>query len=82
MQISDPTPPTISGTSTPPSINIAGNNPAYVTVGASYQDLGAIVTDNQGHSLGYKTFLNGTLASNIVIDTQPGGNRHHRLRGD
>ena len=25
--------------------------------------------DNQGHTLGYKTFLNGTLASNIIIDT-------------
>jgi hypothetical protein len=32
-------------------------------------DLGAIVTDNQGHDLGYKTFLNGTLASNSLIDT-------------
>ena len=27
------------------------------------------MTDNQGHDLGYKTFLNGTLVSNIVIDT-------------
>jgi hypothetical protein len=32
-------------------------------------DLGAIATDNQGDTLGYKTFLNGTLVSNIVIDT-------------
>ena len=24
--------------------------------------------DNQGHSLGYKAFLNGALASNILID--------------
>jgi hypothetical protein len=30
---------------------------------------GAIVTDNQGHDLGYKTFLNGALVSNIIIDT-------------
>ena len=28
-----------------------------------------IVTDNQGHDLGYKTFLNGALVSNILIDT-------------
>jgi hypothetical protein len=68
LQISDPTPPTISGTTTPPSINIAGNNPATIQVGDTYTDLGAIVTDNQGHSLGYKTFLNGALVSNIVID--------------
>jgi len=27
------------------------------------------VTDNQGHDLGYKTFLDGALVSNIVIDT-------------
>ena len=32
-------------------------------------DLCAIATDNQGDTLGYKTFLNGTLVSNIVIDT-------------
>ncbi|HZM02867.1 MAG TPA: hypothetical protein VFC44_07570 [Candidatus Saccharimonadales bacterium] len=69
MQISAPTPPVISGTSTPPSINIQGSNPAIIHVGDTYTDLGAIVTDNQGHDLGYKTFLNGTLVSNIVIDT-------------
>jgi hypothetical protein len=27
------------------------------------------VTDNQGHDLGYKTFLDGALVSNILIDT-------------
>ena len=27
------------------------------------------MTDNQGHDLGYKTFLDGALVSNIVIDT-------------
>jgi hypothetical protein len=27
------------------------------------------VTDNQGHDLSYRTFLNGALVSNIVIDT-------------
>ena len=25
--------------------------------------------DNQGHDLGYKTFLDGALVSNIIIDT-------------
>jgi hypothetical protein len=27
------------------------------------------VHDNQGHDLGYKTFLDGALVSNIIIDT-------------
>jgi Chaperone of endosialidase/Domain of unknown function (DUF5011) len=69
VQISAPTPPVISGTTTPPSINIQGSNPATINVGDTYTDLGAIVHDNQGHDLGYKTFLDGTLVSNIVIDT-------------
>jgi hypothetical protein len=69
VQISAPTPPTISATTTPPSIDIQGSNPATIDVGDTYIDLGAIVTDNQGHDLGYKTFLDGTLVSNIVIDT-------------
>ena len=69
VQISAPTPPVISGTSTPPSINIQGSNPATIHVGDTYTDLGAIVTDNQGHDLGYKTFWDGALVSNIIIDT-------------
>jgi hypothetical protein len=69
VQISASTSPTISGTSTPPSITIAGSDPAIIHVGDIYADLGAIVTDNQGNTLGYRTFLNGTLTSNIVIDT-------------
>lgn len=69
VSISAEAPPTISGTTTPPSIDIQGDNPSIIQVGDTYADLGAIVTDNQGNSLGYKTFLNGTLVSNIVIDT-------------
>jgi hypothetical protein len=30
---------------------------------------GAIVTDNQGHDLSYRTFINGILSGNILIDT-------------
>ena len=45
------------------------SNPATINVGDTYTDLGAIVTDNQGHDLGYKTFLDGALVSNIIIDT-------------
>jgi hypothetical protein len=46
------------------------DNPAIIHVGDSYADLGAIITEPQVDlNLGIKTFLNGTLVSNIVIDT-------------
>jgi hypothetical protein len=32
-------------------------------------DLGAIVHDNQGNDLSYRTFINGALSGNILIDT-------------
>jgi hypothetical protein len=35
----------------------------------TYTDLGAIVHDNQGHDLSYRTFINGVLSGNILIDT-------------
>jgi len=63
------TPPT-----TPPTITINGDNPAIITVGDSYADLGATVNDTGpgqagDTNLGYQTFLNGTLVSTINIDT-------------
>jgi hypothetical protein len=63
-----------SASTTPPTITINGDNPAIIQVGNSYADLGASVTDTgpgqaADTNLGYKTFLNGTLVSNIVIDT-------------
>ena len=45
------------------------NIAAIINVGDTYTDLGAIVTDNQGHDLSYRTFINGVLAGNILIDT-------------
>jgi hypothetical protein len=59
---------------TPPTITINGDNPAIITVGDSYADLGATVSDTGAGqagdtNLGYQTFLNGTLVSNITIDT-------------
>ena len=54
---------------TPPVITINGSNPATIHVGDTYADLGATVTDNVDNNLGYKTFLNGALVSNIMIDT-------------
>ena len=63
---------TPASTSSPqaPVIQINGNNPAIVDVGASYADLGATITGPQADlNLGVKTFLNGALVSNIVLDT-------------
>jgi Chaperone of endosialidase/Domain of unknown function (DUF5011) len=55
---------------TPPVIQINGDNPAIIHVGDSYADLGATITGPQSDlNLGIKTFLNGQLVSNIVIDT-------------
>jgi len=63
-----------STATTPPTITINGDNPAIIEVGDSYADLGATVSDTGpgqagDANLGYQTFLNGTLVSNIVIDT-------------
>jgi hypothetical protein len=56
--------------SSPPVIPINGDNPATIHVGDTYTDLGATITGPQADlNLGIKTFLNGTLTSNIVIDT-------------
>ncbi len=53
-----------------PVIQINGDSPAIVHVGASYSDLGATITGPQADlNLGIKTFLNGALVSNIVLDT-------------
>jgi hypothetical protein len=61
---------TSSAPSTPPVISVNGDNPAIVQVGATYNDLGATITGPQADlNLGITTFLNGTLTSNIVIDT-------------
>jgi hypothetical protein len=46
------------------------DNPAIIQVGDAYNDLGATITGpQQDLNLGIKTYLNGTLTSNIVIDT-------------
>jgi hypothetical protein len=63
-----------SGSTTPPTITINGNNPAVIEVGETYADLGATLSDTGpgqagDTNLGYTTFLNGALVSNIVIDT-------------
>jgi len=71
------TTPTTSSTppSAPPVIQINGDNPAHVMVGATYQDLGATITGptDTDKILGLKYFLTGALVSNIVIDTSQVG---------
>ncbi len=55
---------------TPPSISINGNNPAIVTIGDTYNDLGATITGPQSDlNLGVETFLNGSPMSPIQINT-------------
>jgi hypothetical protein len=67
------TPPAGSATTTPdipPVISINGDNPAHINVGGTDNDLGATITGPQADiNLGIKTFLNGALISNIVLDT-------------
>ncbi len=61
---------------TPPMVTVNGNNPAEITVGASYNDLGAAVTDNVDDNLGIKASVNGVDVgdiSNISIDTSTSG---------
>ena len=51
-------------------IQINGDNPAIIQVGASYTDLGATITGPQADlNLGIQTYLNGTLESPIELDT-------------
>ena len=48
-----------------------GENPAHIHVGDTYNDLGATITGptETDKNLGIKTYLNGTLVSDIVLDT-------------
>ena len=55
---------------TPPVIQIDGDNPAIVQVGATYSDLGATITGPQADlNLGITTYVNGVLENPIMIDT-------------
>jgi Domain of unknown function (DUF5011) len=54
---------------TPPVIEINGDNPAVINVGATYADLGATAIDEEGHSLDVQTFFNGVEAPSITVDT-------------
>ncbi|HTV26814.1 MAG TPA: tail fiber domain-containing protein [Xanthobacteraceae bacterium] len=55
---------------TPPVIQIDGDNPAIVQVGAIYSDLGATITGPQADlNLGITTYLNGVSENPLEVDT-------------
>jgi hypothetical protein len=57
-------------TDTPPQIQINGDNPATIQVGATYNDLGATITGPTADlNLGLQTFVNGSPMSPVQIDT-------------
>ncbi|MGD0762464.1 MAG: immunoglobulin-like domain-containing protein [Roseiarcus sp.] len=61
---------TSNATDSPPVIQINGDNPAMVQVGASYSDLGATITGPQADlNLGIATFVNGAPMNPVQIDT-------------
>src|SRR6202034_735704 len=65
-----PSPAPSEATDSPPVIQINGDNPAMIQVGASYTDLGATITGPQADlNLGIQTYLNGTFESPIELDT-------------
>ncbi len=55
-----------------PVININGNNPSYIAIGAAYSDNGATASDNVDTNLGVYAIVNGVDVgdiSNISLDT-------------
>ncbi|MDE2079070.1 MAG: tail fiber domain-containing protein [Patescibacteria group bacterium] len=67
---------TTGGDTQAPTIQINGNNPATVAVGASYVDLGAIVTDNVDQNVAYYASVDGgpeEAPSKVSIDTSAPG---------
>ncbi len=57
---------------TPPTITITGNNPAQLTVGDSYADLGAIAIDDSGTAI-LRTYVRGIEVTAVSIDTSVAG---------
>jgi Chaperone of endosialidase/Domain of unknown function (DUF5011) len=55
---------------TPPVIQINGDNPAIVQVGETYNDLGATITGPQADlKLGVETYVNGVEMDPVQLDT-------------
>ena len=63
-------PPASDATDIPPVIQINGDNPAIIQVGATYTDLGATIEGPQTDlNLGITTYVNGTEMNPVQIDT-------------
>jgi Domain of unknown function (DUF5011) len=55
---------------TPPVLQLSGDNPAIIQVGASYTDLGATITGPQADlNLGITTYVNGAPMNPVQLDT-------------
>ncbi len=70
-----PVPSESTATTTAPVIEIQGNNPAEISVGSAYTDLGAIITgptETDTH-LGITTYVDGVTASTVTIGTSAAG---------
>lgn len=50
-----------------PRLQVLGNNPAKLSLGEVYSDLGVLVTDDSGVDLGYKMYLDGKEVMQIKI---------------
>ena len=65
-----PTSSDTDATNTPPVIQINGDNPAYINVGAAFNDLGATITGPIADlNLGVTTYMNGIETNPVQIDT-------------
>jgi hypothetical protein len=55
---------------TPPVLQVNGDNPAVIQVGATYTDLGATIEGPQADlNLGITTYVNGTEVNPVQLDT-------------
>jgi hypothetical protein len=64
------TTPATPPTGSPPVIQINGERPAIIPVGATYEDLGATIEGPQADlNLGITTYVNGALMNPVQIDT-------------
>ncbi|OGG79617.1 hypothetical protein A3A39_02210 [Candidatus Kaiserbacteria bacterium RIFCSPLOWO2_01_FULL_54_13] len=66
-------PPEPAPDTTAPVLQVLGDNPARVALGSTYQDLGAVATDNSNQDLGVRLYVNGVRAAAVVIDTSSAG---------
>lgn len=61
--------PAPDGAGQAPTITINGNNPAYVEIGASYNDLGATAKNPDGNDLTVTLLVNDEGVSTVQLDT-------------